>query len=252
MAVLLLAVAGAPVITAPAAAAEDWTPPPADVDLDYQLGGAVDVPDHVGVVVRDRTEEPAGRYDVCYVNGFQTQPDARRFWRQRWGLVLKDQGRAVVDEAWGEWLLDLRTPAQRRRLAAIVGGWTQECAEDGYEAVEYDNLDSFTRSHGLLERRQALAYARLLVRAAHASGLAAAQKNLAGYDGTAIGYDLVIAEECGRYSECGAYVEDFGDAVLAVEYRRRDFRRACAAVGHRVPVVLRDRDLSPDGVRRWC
>ena len=76
--------------------------------------------------------------------------------------------------------------------------------------------------------------------------------NLAGFDGTRIGYDFVVAEECGRYDECEAYVDDFGDAVLAVEYRRKDFRHACAAVGDRLPVVLRDRDLTPDGVRRWC
>ena len=166
--------------------------------------------------------------------------------------MLKEHGRPVVDEAWGEWLLDLRTPAKRRALAEVVGDWAQGCADDGYEAVEYDNLDAFTRSHHLLRRHQALTYARLLVAAAHGAGLAAGQKNLAGYDGTAIGYDFVVAEECGRYDECGAYVDDFGDAVLAVEYRRRDFRRACEAVGGRLPVVLRDRDLTPDGVRRWC
>ena len=110
---------------------------------------------------------PAGVYNVCYVNGFQTQPDERRFWRRHhWNLVLKDgRGRPVVDEAWGEWLLDVRTAAKRRDLAAIVGRWTRRCAADGFEAVEFDNLDSFTRSHRLLTRRQALAYARLLVRA---------------------------------------------------------------------------------------
>ena len=55
--------------------------------------------------------------------------------------------------------------------ARIVGRWVDGCAADGFDAVEFDNLDSFTRSHGLIERRQALAYARLLVRAAHVDPL---------------------------------------------------------------------------------
>jgi hypothetical protein len=230
---------------------------PSGTDVDYQLGGAADVPANVGIVVRDRTEAPTpvedGRYDVCYVNGFQTQPDARGFWRRHWSLVLQDdRGRPVVDEAWGEWLLDLRTPRTRERLARIVGRWTAGCAEDGFEAVEFDNLDSYTRSDGLLRPRQASAYAALLVGSAHAAGLAAGQKNRAGWDGTRVGFDFAVAEECGRYDECAAYTEVYGDQVLAVEYRREDFDATCAAVGEQLPVVLRDRDLTPDGVREWC
>jgi len=229
-------------------------PLPTGTDVDYQLGGVAAVPDHVGIVVRDRTAEPAeGRYNVCYVNGFQTQPDAKRFWLHRRDLLLHDaRGRIVADEAWGEWLLDIRTPATRERLARIVGRWTAGCARDGFDAVEYDNLDSFSRSGGLVTARQAKAFARLLVADAHEAGLAAGQKNWAEWDGSAAGYDFAIAEECGRYDECGAYTAAYGDRVLVVEYRARDFARTCAGFGDRLAVVLRDRDLTPDGVRRWC
>ena len=226
---------------------------PSGTDVDYQLGGAADVPAHVGIVVRDRTDPPlAGKYDVCYVNGFQTQPDERAFWRRHPGLLLRDGGRPVVDEAWGEWLLDIGTPGKRRALARIVGRWTDGCADDGFEAVEYDNLDSFTRSHHLLTRADAVAFARLLVARAHRDGLAAGQKNLAGFDGTAIGYDFAVAEECGRYRECGSYTRAYGDQVLAIEYRPRDFRWTCRHYGDDLPVVLRDRDLTPKGVHEWC
>ena len=58
------------------------------------------------------------------------------------------------------------------------------CAEQGYEAVEYDNLDSWTRFDGTplarrvpFGKRQALAYATLLPSQAHALGLAVGQKN---------------------------------------------------------------------------
>ncbi|KAA1421510.1 endo alpha-1,4 polygalactosaminidase [Nocardioides humilatus] len=237
----------------PGPAAADPLPP--DTDLDYQLGGDNDaIPDTVGIVVRDRTSPPMpGRFNVCYVNGFQTQPDERRFWRRNhWDLVLKQAGRPVVDEVWGEWLLDIRTPDKRRALARIVGGWTEGCASDGYDAVEYDNLDSFTRSHRLLTRRNAIAFARLLVDRAHDAGLTAGQKNLADWDGTAVGFDFAVSEECGRWRECRLYEQSYGDQVLAIEYRRSDFDRTCASHGDLWPVVLRDLDLTPRGVHEWC
>jgi hypothetical protein len=240
------------VMPLPAAAAEP-EPLPSGSDVDYQLGGAATVPDHVGIVVRDRQDAPAaGLYNVCYVNGFQTQRTERRFWVRHPRLLLRQRGELVVDASWGEWLLDIRTASKRQRLAHIVGRWTTACATDGFDAVEFDNLDSFTRSHGLLTRRQAVRYARLLVRAAHHEGLAAAQKNLAGWDGRVVGYDFAVAEECGRYDECSEYVADYADQVVAVEYRPGDFDETCAAYGDLIPVVLRDRDLSPDGVHRWC
>lgn len=248
---VLLALVALVLLTAgPVAAVER---PPAGTDVDYQLGGSRGVPDHVGIVVRDRTEAPApGRYNVCYVNGFQTQPDALGWWRRHADLVLRRDGRPVVDEAWGEWLLDTRTGPKRQRLAAIVGRWTRGCARDGYDAVEFDNLDAFTRSGGLITRRQAVAFARLLVREAHRAGLAAGQKNLAGFDGTRVGFDFAVAEECGRYQECGAYTDVYGAHVLAIEYRRADFDRTCERYGETLAVVLRDRDLSPGGRRAWC
>jgi hypothetical protein len=227
---------------------------PTGTDVDYQLGGASDPAPNVGIVVRDRTEAPVvGIYNVCYVNGFQTQPDEKRFWRKHPGLLLRDaDGRPVVDEAWGERLLDVRTAPKRTALARIVGRWVRGCAKHGYAAVEFDNLDSFTRSDGLIGRRQALRYAAMLVDRAHQYGLPAGQKNLAGFDGTRIGYDFAVAEDCGRYGECQRYVDHFGDQVLMIEYRTSDFEKTCAAWGATHAVVLRDRDLTPEGVHQWC
>ena len=227
--------------------------PPTGTDVDYQLGGVTAVPDHVGIVVRDRTADPApGAYNVCYVNAFQTQPDAKRFWKKRRSLLLLDDGGIVTDGAWGEWLLDIRTSGKRERIARIVGRWIAGCARDGFDAVELDNLDSFTRSHRLLKPRHAAAYARLLTARAHRHDLAVAQKNRAGWDGTRVGFDFAVAEECGRYDECGDYVDTYGDHVLVIEYREVDFDRTCAAFGDRLAIVLRDRDVTPGGVRRWC
>jgi len=239
-----------PIGTAPASAR---TALPVGTDVDYQLGGARSVPANVGIVVRDRAARPVpGRYNVCYVNGFQTQTDERRFWNKRPRLILKRHGHRVVDSAWGEWLLDIRTPRKRQRLAGIMRTWVRGCASRGFDAVEYDNLDSFTRGHHLLKRRQAVAYARLLVRVAHSAGLSAGQKNLAEFDGRTVGYDFAVAEECGRYRECSSYTSHYGRRVLSIEYRRTDFDWTCAHYGSRLAVVLRDVNLTPHGVRDWC
>lgn len=237
-------------LTAPSYAVEEL---PVGVRADYQLGGPRSSPADVGIVVRDRTSRPAGRYDVCYVNGFQTQPNEKSFWKKRKNLLLQDaRGRLVEDEAWGEWLFDIRSAGKREKLAKIVAGWTKGCARKGYEAVEYDNLDSFLRSDGLMKRRHAVAYARLLTKAAHRAGLAVGQKNLAGFRGTKVGFDFAVAEECGRYDECGRYAREYGRRVVVIEYRRQDFRATCREYGDRLSVVYRDLALRPDGVREWC
>ena len=39
--------------------------------------------------------------------------------------------------------------------------------------------------------------------------------------------------------------------MIAIEYRRKDFRNTCASVGDRISVVLRDRLVSRPGSRRY-
>lgn len=248
---VLVLIMVAVLVAGPASAAV--RPLPLGTDVDYQLGGNRAVPANVGIVERDRSAAPVpGRYNICYVNGFQTQTSERRFWSLHPHLILRNHGRPVIDQGWGEKLLDTRTAVKRAKLAAIVGRWVDGCARAGYDAVEFDNLDSFSRSQHLLTRADNEAMARLLVRRAHRAGLAAGQKNWAEWNGRTVGYDFAIAEECGRYDECGSYVAHYSDRVLVIEYRAVDFTKTCAAWGDRLAVVLRDRALSPTGVRRWC
>ncbi len=222
--------------------------PPVDVPADYQLGGAYPPPAAVGVVARDWRESPApGMYSICYVNGFQTQPEQRRWWlRVHPDLVLRRDGKPVADPGWpGELLLDTRTARNRRGIARVVGRWIDTCARKGFSAVEADNLDSWTRSHGLLQRRDNRLLARLLARRTHAEGLAFAQKNAATLTGVRF-FDFAVVEQCQRYDECGPYLRRYGGRVIEIEYRRRDFTAACRDHGDRLAVVLRDRQLRPD------
>ena len=230
--------------------------------LDYQLGGPYPPAPDVRIVDRDRTATPAlGRYNVCYVNAFQTQPDEAASWRRvHPGLLLHVHGALVQDPGWpGEFLFDTSTAAKRAALLRIVGGWIDGCARRGFDAVEADNLDSWTR-HGVgsaLSVADNVAFARLLVRRAHADGLAIGQKNAAeqaAYGRRSIGFDFAVAEECEVYHECGSYTAAYGRRVFEIEYTdngRTAYARACTARHGRISIVLRDRDVVPRGSRGY-
>ena len=238
--------------------------PPVGARFDYQIGGAYRPGDAVRIVDRDRTAHPAGgRYNICYINAFQTQPQEKRWWRTHHPRLLlrTASGRVVIDRSWGEILLDTSTPRKRTALARIVGRWVDGCARRGFKGIEFDNLDSYTRSHRLLTAADAIAYARLLTKRAHSDHVAAAQKNAAelSHRRTRAGFDFAIAEECQVYSECGSYTRAYGRHVIEIEYTDdplRYFRTACAARGDRISVELVDRDVLPRAaaghVRRWC
>jgi hypothetical protein len=221
--------------------------PPLNVGLDYQLGDAYTPPSGVRILSRDRHASPAaGLYNICYVNGFQAQPDEEDFWlNDEPDLVLRDgSGEPVIDADWDEMLLDVSSAAKRTRLAAIIGDWIAECARDGFDSVEIDNLDTYSRSGGRIDQDDAVAFIRLLADRAHAEGLAIAQKNSAEIveRRAEMGTDFVVSEECNRYSECDVFTDTYGDHVLIIEYRRSDFEKGCTNYPE-LSIVLRDRDL---------
>lgn len=227
--------------------------PPQGAIPDYQLGSAYPPADGVGIVVRDRTAAvPHGVYAVCYVNGFQTQPGERADWPE--DLLLHRDGAAVTDPNWpDEVLLDTSTAAHRERIESVIGQWIEGCAEAGFDAVELDNLDSYTRSGGELSLEDNLALAQALVARGHALGLAVAQKNAAEHSAVLhgrAGFDFVIAEECAAYDECQVYAEVYGERVIDVEYTDnlpQPFAQLCRAPHTPASVVLRDRRLAAPG-----
>jgi hypothetical protein len=214
------------------------TLPPVGAGFDYQIGGAYPLPAGVSVVSRDWRAQPAGDYAVCYVNAFQSQPDDH--WPR--SLVL----RSFPDPDWpGEYAIDISTGARRARAVRHVERRLRRCAAKGFQAVEYDNLDSWTRyPQAPFHRSDSIAYAKRLIRTAHRHGLAAAQKNTVELNGARLGFDFAIAEECGRWRECAGYKRMYGQHVLAIEYRRRDLRRTCKVFRS---VVLRDLDVVAAG-----
>jgi len=251
---------------APAAGA--YVPPPVNAQFDYQIGGDYPLPDGVGVVARDWfAGAPAADpvYSICYVNAYQTQadekgadrPDEQSNWPKK--LVLTRLG---DDPKWGgEYLIDISTASKRGQAVDWIGQMLDGCAEKGFDAVEYDNLDSWTRFNGTpladdipFGKPEALEFAALLAEQAQLRDLAVAQKNtveIKRREARKIGFDFAIAEECGRYNECNAYRKVYGDNVIAIEYRKADFKKACKVVGDDVSVVYRDRQVSKPGSKAY-
>lgn len=244
--------------TTVAADADAVITPPAHARFDYQIGGGYPPPAGVTVVSRDHGDRPAsGLYNICYVNAFQAQPGTESEWGD---LLLRDgNGEIVYDEDWGEAFLDIRTADKRQRIADRVNAWVDECAAKGFQAVEPDNYDSYDRApDNLLTAGQAQAHIRLLSAHAHQAGLAIAQKNTVELapERVANGLDFAVAEECGHWEECGAYVDSFGDNVIVIEYDPEGMGRACDEWGDRLSIVMRDVGVSTPGsagyVYRTC
>lgn len=231
--------------------APDLLLPPPGVLLDYQLGGAYEPPAGVQVVSRDRTATPApGLYNICYVNGYQTQPNEEQWWLDEHPeLLLRDEdGSPFIDPDWNEILLDITTPRNRAALADIVGDWMDGCGDAGFDAIEIDNLDTYARSDGLISQDSAVAFMALLSARAHAAGLAIAQKNSTEIADRQpeMGTDFAVAEECNRWSECQDYKDVYGELVYVIEYRAQDFEAGCSAFPE-LSTVLRDLNLVTPG-----
>ncbi len=228
-------------------------PLPAGAVADYQLGGGYPPPAGVNVVVRDSTDRPeSGYFNICYVNGFQTQPGAD--WPAAL-LVPGPDGQPLADPGWpDEFLLDISTAAKRADNLDLLKPVIQTCADKRFDAVEFDNLDSYTRSEGALTLEDAVAFARLLVEASAGLGLPVGQKNTSALGRRGrdeVGFSFAVAEECHRWDECAAYTGVYGaDQVLGIEYAddlRGSFAEACADPARPGSLILRDRMLSPAG-----
>ncbi len=241
----------------PSPGAPTYGPPPVNAKFDYQIGGEYELPPGVKVVSRDwfMGSAPDGIYAICYINAFQTggdypdidRPDERYNWPEE--LVLFDLG---DDPNWeGEYLIDISTEEKRALAAAWVEPMVRTCRDKGFEAVEYDNLDSWGRFNDTpreddvpFGRDDAIAYAELLADLAHGSGMAAAQKNTGDLPRQVsreqIGFDFAVVEDCGKWDVCQQYVDVWGDHIVDIEYRKKDFKKTCRLYGDAISVVLRD------------
>ncbi|HTU57118.1 MAG TPA: endo alpha-1,4 polygalactosaminidase, partial [Polyangiales bacterium] len=221
------------------------TLPPATGGFDYQLAGRYQADSRVRIVSSNadiaadgsgggQNDLDTSRYNICYLNALQTQVSDNDYWlTAQPDLILVDSAGNPVhdpDPEWqGEMLFDIRSAEKRTRLIALQRAWLEGCRQAGFQAVEPDNLDAYTRSLGALTAEHAQSYMQLFVAEAHALGLAVAQKNAAdwvstrGADGAtraqSVGFDFAIIEECQLTGECEAVTSYYGPGrVFEIEY----------------------------------
>jgi hypothetical protein len=167
--------------------------------------------------------------------------------------VLKTGGQPVIDPNWPDEILFDTTSSERRdAILEILQPTLARCAKLGFDAVEIDNLDSFTRSGGAISADDNIALATAYVSRAHALGLAIGQKNTGEFSArlhATVGFDFAVAEECHRFDECQLYRAVYGESMIDIEYAddlRGTFAEACGDPESPRAMVLRDRRLVSD------
>lgn len=221
-----------PAVPATASAATDlpdpvpcpgcWQAPPV-TSWQWQLSSTVDTGVDVQMYGIDGFDNPAslvatlhgdGRRVVCYISAGSVEkwrPDAGRFPERIIGKRL---------EGWaGERWLDVR---RRGVLRDIMQQRVQMCADKGFDAVEFDNVDGWSNRTGFpLRGSDQLRYNVMLANLAHAAGLSAFLKNDVEQIRRLLPYfDMALNEECFSYDECDLLLPflDAGKAVFHVEY----------------------------------
>lgn len=213
--------ASPPPVAASAVATTRWVPSPG-ASWQWQLTGRIDTTVDADVFDIDGVESGAetvaalhraGRRVVCYVDAGAAEefrPDRGAFPAD----VLGDSG--GFD---GERLLDVR---RLDVLAPIMAARFDVCREKGFDGIEADLADGYTRDSGFpLTADDQLAYNRMLADLAHDRGLSIGLKNDLDQVAELVDhFDFAVNEQCFEYGEC-AKLAPFvraGKAVFNAEY----------------------------------
>ncbi len=121
------------------------------------------------------------------------------------------------------WLDIENDHGQRTFVLAQVAARLDRCRADGFDAVEFDNVDAYANDTGLaISAGAQLLFNTALANLAHARGLTAALKNDLDQVPALLPYfDMAINEQCQQFDECAA-LDPFlaaGKAVFQVEYQ---------------------------------
>lgn len=232
-----------------------WWTPAADETFQYQLTEPIDRTVEASIYDVDlfavnkatiAALQADGRHVLCYLDAGSWEPyrpDAARF-------PASVKGKAVQgweDERW----LDIR---RLDVLKPLMAARLDRCAAKGFDGVEYDWIDGYVQDTGFpLTRADQLRYDRWLAKAAHARGLAVAQKNGPGLVKALVEtWDMAVVEECFQYHECWQYTPylDAGKPVAVVEYQLTtgEFCGRAAAMG----VTAIRKHLRLDAWRQAC
>lgn len=156
-----------------------------------------------------------GKKAICYVSAGSSEN-----WRPDFGQFVPSVMGNPLDGWPGERWLDIRNIAV---LEPIMKARIEMCANKGFDAVEFDNVDGYSNNSGFpLTAANQINYNTKLAQWAHEQGMAAALKNAVELVPQLWReFDFAINESCNRYQECSAYSTHFianNKAVFQVEY----------------------------------
>ena len=209
-------------LPAPVACVGCWTPD-LSTTWQWQLQGEIDTSVDVQMFDVDGFEtsaatvqelHDAGRAVVCYLSAGsweEWRPDAKAF-----PASVRGASNGWPGERW----LDIR---RLRVLGPIMQARLDICADKGFDAVEFDNVDGYQNRTGFpLTAADQLRYNVYLANQAHRRNMSAVLKNDLGQIRDLLPYfDVALNEQCFQYDEC-ARLRPFvaaGKAVFTVEYR---------------------------------
>jgi hypothetical protein len=156
----------------------------------------------------------AGAKAICYVDA-GTWED----WRPDAASYPASVRGAEVDGWEGENWLDI---SKTSVLLPLIEARVVKCANGGFDAVEFDNVDGYDNDSGFpLTSAQQVTFNKAIAGLAHKYQLSAGLKNdLAQVSSLVSSFDFAVNEECQYYTEC-ADLKPFlsaGKAVFQVEY----------------------------------
>jgi hypothetical protein len=231
----------------------DWWKPPVNTSWQWQLGETpidtsidaqmidIDLFDHSAEVVSALHAQ--GRKVVCYISVGSYEdwrPDAADFPES---VLGKDY------QGWpGEKWLDIR---QINLLAPMMRARLDLCKSKGFDAVEPDNMDSYTNDTGFpLTYDDQLTYNLWLATEAHQRGLSIGLKNNPDQvDDLLAEYDWALTESCFEQGWCEEMLPfiQVGKAVFAAEYTDTAITldEFCPqAKTLQISAILKDRELT--------
>lgn len=181
----------------------------------------------------------AGGRAVCYVSAGSAEawrPDAAAFPETVVGRAL---------DGWsGERWIDVRA---LDALRPIMTARADRCAEAGFDAIDWDNVDSYTENTGFpLRADDQLTYNRMLASITRERGMSIGLKNDLLQIPALVGlFDFTVNEQCAQFRECDLLqpFSNAGKAVVQIEYAARTSSFCAVANKRRWSAMLANRDL---------
>lgn len=211
------------------------TPLAAGTRVAYQLSGRPNLTIDADLYVFDLDEITPAIVKAAHAQGDRVyayfSAGTAEEWRDDYALFPRSALGDAMDDWPDERWLDV-SQAHRSELLPVMERRIARAAALGVDGIDPDNMDAYDNAGdaGLkVSRGDAAAWLKMLTTRAHQRGLGITLKNAVDLipDAQALGVDLYVNEEAGRYREADAYepVLAAGVPVVCIEYRRSDFDR---------------------------